>query len=195
METWLSSEEWISQCKSPEALIYRLFNCTFQGNHVVMFSQLSRLEKLACFLVLLLTSCGNPSEEQRKVAEMNNDISALQRFINLPAKVVSGEWQTSEFASGRDWWLAAVLKIEAGDLPKFLQGSPGRDLVDMPPGLQLTSSFGALKSFPDAGAGRTQRHSFVAEVYPITPYQSSPLLNGKAVKLADDTVFVLLWTQ
>ncbi|MBL8260173.1 MAG: hypothetical protein JNM60_10230 [Candidatus Competibacteraceae bacterium] len=161
----------------------------------MIISPLNRLGKLVCFLVFLLAGCGNPSEEQKKVAEINTDIVVLQRFISLPAKIVSGEWQTGEFAPGRDWWLAAVLKIEAGDLSKFLPGSPDKGLVEMPPGLQLTSSFGALKSFPDAGASKTQQHSFIAEVYPVTPYQSSPLLSGKAVKLADETVFVLLWTQ
>ncbi|MBK8509176.1 MAG: hypothetical protein V9G63_02385 [Candidatus Competibacter sp.] len=160
-----------------------------------MLSAWKRLEKLACCLVFLLAGCGDPSEDQNEVTGMNTDILALQRLISLPAKVVSGEWQTGEFAPGRDWWLAAVLKIDAVDLPKFLLGTPDKGLVEMPPGLQLDSSFGALKSFPDAGAGRSQRHSFIAEIYPVSPYQSSPLLNGKAIKLADDTVFVLLWTQ
>ncbi|MEI2697704.1 MAG: hypothetical protein V9E94_04940 [Microthrixaceae bacterium] len=160
-----------------------------------MFSQLSRLGKLVYFLVFFLMGCGNPSEEQKKVAEMNTDIVALQRFIKLPAKVVSSEWQTGEFAPGRDWWLAAVLKIDPSDLSKFLPGSSNKELVEMPLGLQLDSSFAALNAFSDAGVSKTKQHSFIAEVYPVTPYQSSPLLNGKSVKLADDTVFVLLWTQ
>lgn len=159
-----------------------------------MFSQLRRLRKLSYFLVFLLLGCDNSSEGQKKMAEMNTDLFALQRFINLPAKIVSGEWQTGELASGRDWWLAAILKIKAGDLPEFLLGTPYKDLVQIPDGLQLTSSFNALKSFPSA-TGQNQQRNFIAEVYPVTPYQSSPLLHGKAVKLSDDTVFVLLWTQ
>ena len=69
-----------------------------------MNSQLNQWLKLAYILVIFLMSCNNPSEEQKKVAEMNTDIVALQRFIKLPAKVVSSEWQTGEFAPGRDWW-------------------------------------------------------------------------------------------
>ena len=160
-----------------------------------MNSQLNQWLKLAYILVIFLMSCNNPSEEQKKVAEMNTDIVALQRFISLPAKIISGEWQTGEFAPGRDWWLAAVLKIEAGDLSKFLLGSSHKELVEIPSGLQLVSSFAALKAFPGAGIGGAKQHAFIVEVYPVTPYQSSPLLNGKAVELAKDKIFILLWTQ
>ena len=160
-----------------------------------MSNQLNRWVKLAYILVIFLMGCHNPSEEQKKVAEMNTDIVALQRFISLPAKIGSSEWQTGEFAPGGDWWLAAVLKIDSDDSSKFLLGSPNKELVEMPSGLQLVSSFAALKAFPSAGISGAKQHAFIAEVYPITPYQSSPLLNGKAVKLANDTIFILLWTQ
>lgn len=125
---------------------------------------------------------------------MKTDIVALKRFINLPAEIVSGEWQTGEFAPGGDWWLAAVLKIKADDRSKFLVEPPEQQWVELPASLQLVSAFAALKSLPSASVADSQRLSFITPVYPVTPYESSPLLQGKALKLAEDTVFILLST-
>ena len=125
---------------------------------------------------------------------MNNDVIALQRLIKLPADVDACEWQTGEFAPGGDWWLAATFKVKAEDLSKFLLDSPNKELVEIPSRLQLDSSFAALKSLPSAGIAGSNSISFIAEVYPVTPYESSPLLNGKVIKLSDRTIFILLWT-
>lgn len=145
-------------------------------------------------LVFLSMSCGGHAEQPEKGTEMKTDIVALKRFINLPAEIVSGEWQTGEFAPGGDWWLAAVLKIKADDRSKFLVEPPEQQWVELPASLQLVSAFAALKSLPSASVADSQRLSFITPVYPVTPYESSPLLQGKALKLAEDTVFILLST-
>lgn len=150
---------------------------------------------LICFLVLqYLIGCDSHSDPQEKKAVMNTDLVALQRLIKLPADVESCEWQTGEFVPGGDWWLAATLRIRSDDLSKFLPGQPNRELVELPSTLRFDSSFAALKSVPSTGVAGSNRISFIADVYPVTPYESSPLLNGKAIKLSEHVVFVLLWT-
>lgn len=150
---------------------------------------------LMCFFVIqCLIGCNNASNNQEKIAEMNTDIIALKRFVKLPADVESCEWQTGEFAPGGDWWLAAVLSVKAEDLSKFLPEPSNQELVEIPPTLKLNSSFAVLKSFPSANVVGSDRTSFITEVYPVTPYENSPLLNGKTIKLSDRVVFILLWT-
>jgi len=141
-----------------------------------------------------LMSCDSHSDNQEKKAVMNSDVVALQRFIKLPADVDSCEWQTGEFAPGGDWWLAATFKVKTEELSKFLLEPPNKELVEIPSTLQFEASFAELKSLPSAGIAGSNSISFIADVYPVTPYESSPLLNGKVIKLSDHTVFILLWT-
>ncbi len=127
---------------------------------------------------------------------MNTDLVALKRLINLPADPKSCQWQTGKFGlHGSDWWLAAVLEVDARTIPTFLQGAATKGVFETPPGLQLVSSFAAVKSLPDAQMTESQRVQLITEIHGIGPYASTPLLNGKAIRLSGNQVLVLLWTN
>lgn len=127
---------------------------------------------------------------------VNTDLVALQRMIKLPASVASAEWQTGQRAAhGGDWWLAAVLEVAADQMPTFLPGPPTQELFETPQGLALESSFAALTSLPGAQRTETGRLRLVTDTHRIEAYARSPLLNGKAIRLAPTRVLVLLWTQ
>lgn len=126
---------------------------------------------------------------------MNADVAALKRLIRLPAEVQRCEWQTGKRAEhDGDWWVAAVLAVGAEQMGAFLAGAPEKSLFETPPGLQLSSSFAALKSLPDARVveGRVR---VVTDVHNAAPYRNSPLLNGNVIRLSATDVLVVLWTQ
>lgn len=127
---------------------------------------------------------------------MNTDIDELQRLIHLPIGVKRCEWQTGATAPhGSDWWLAAVIEVEIDKIPDFLQGTGTKDVFETPPGLELISSFAALKLIPDAQPIEPSGIRLITETYSIAPYANSPLLNGKAVRLSPNQVLVVLWTN
>lgn len=127
---------------------------------------------------------------------MNTDLAALKRLIKLPADVKRCEWQTGKFAQhGSDWWVAAVLDVGAEQMATFLPGPATKELFETPPGLQLTSSFAALKALPDAQSIERDRIRVLTDVHGAAPYASSPLLHGKAIRLSAAEVLVVLWTN
>jgi hypothetical protein len=127
---------------------------------------------------------------------MSTDIEQLQRLIHLPSGVMRCEWQTGSAApQGGDWWVAAVLEVESEKIPDFLQGTATKEVFETPVGLELSSSFAALKLIPDAQAMEPSGIKLITETYSVAPYANSPLLNGKAVRLSPNQVLVVLWTN
>jgi hypothetical protein len=126
---------------------------------------------------------------------MNTDIIELKRLIELPGEVAACEWQTGEFAPSADWWITAVLQVDENDIGAFLQGPENEEYIQTPPGMSLTSSFAELKNLRDAQLNESGQLSAIAVTYSVGPFASSPLLNGKAVRLGDDKVLVMLWTR
>jgi hypothetical protein len=127
---------------------------------------------------------------------MSTDLVALKRLIKLPEDVARCEWQTGKLAPhGGDWWVASVLVVSADHMASFLHGPATRAVFETPPGLKFTSSFAALKALPDARAIEPDRIRLVIDTYDVEPYASSPLLNGKAIRLSATEVLVLLWTN
>lgn len=126
---------------------------------------------------------------------MSTDLTALQRLIKLPAEVKQVEWQTGKFApQGGDWWVAAVLEVDADRMGSFLQGPATAELVETPPGMTLTSSFAALKALPGAQMIDANRVRMVVDTHGVDVYARSPLLNGQAMRLSASQVFVVLRT-
>jgi hypothetical protein len=151
---------------------------------------------LLLILVLLMLGCNRNSTNGEQVNTMNSDLNGLKKLIQLPGDVKRCEWQTGSLAShGGDWWLAAVLEVEIQDIPGFLQGTGAKEVFETAPGLNLTSSFAELKSL--AGARPTQQNQlrFTTETFGVEPYMKSPLLNGKAIRLSTNQIFVVLWTN
>lgn len=150
-------------------------------------------------LPLLLAPLWGCSEEAGKAqakTSMSTDLVALKRLIKLPADVSRCEWQTGKLAPhGGDWWVAAVLSVPGDQMSSFLHGPATQALFETPPGLQFTSSFAALKALPDAQAIAPDRIRVVIDTHDIEPYASSPLLNGKTIRLTATEVLVLLWTN
>lgn len=193
MEIWNSGQRGYLQRDAPMALVWLTVAPTMRLHATGVQCRLFGWIVFILFIQFLI-GCDDRSNQQEQKVTMNTDIVKLRRFINLPAQVNSCEWQTGEFAPGGDWWLAATLNIDAGDISKFLQAPPKKERIEIPPALKLDSSFSALASYPNAVASESKGLSFIAEVYPVTPYESSPLLNGKAIKLSENIVFILLWT-
>ena len=156
---------------------------------------------LCCCLGFMLfagftSSCSNNSRELDRKIIIRSSINELKKFINLPADVERCEWQTGSSAPhGGDWWLAAVLQVEEEKIPEFLRGIGTEELFETPPGLELTSSFAALKSIAGAQLTKSKHISLVTKTYGAAPYLSSPLLHGKAISLAANQVLVILWTN
>ncbi len=147
-------------------------------------------------LVMLLSGCNDKSTNVDRKIMMNTDLNELQRLIHLPTGVKRCEWQTGDRAPhGGDWWLAAVLEVEIEKIPDFLQGTGTKDVFETPPGLELISSFAALKSMPEAQPTESNGVMLITETYGIAPYANSPLLNGNAIRLSANQVLVVLWTN
>jgi hypothetical protein len=146
--------------------------------------------------VIFVFGCTRNSTNEEQMSAMNSDLNELKKLIHLPSDVKRCEWQTGSLAShGGDWWLAAVLEVDIQDIPEFLQGTGSKEAFQTVPGLKLTSSFAALKSF--SGVEPTQRDPLllITETYGVEPYLKSPLLNGRAIRLSTNQILVLLWTN
>lgn len=127
---------------------------------------------------------------------MSTDLAALKRLINLPADVSRCEWQTGKLAPhGGDWWVASVLAVPADQMASFLHGPATNAVFETPPGLKFTSSFATLKALPGAQQIEPDRIRLVIETHDVEPFASSPLLNGKTIRLSATEVLVLLWTN
>ena len=127
---------------------------------------------------------------------MSTDLTALQRLINLPPTVKQGEWQTGKFAAhGGDWWVAAVLGVDAAQQASLLQGPATREIFETPPGLALVSAFAALMALPEAQQFEPDRIRLVTDTHAVAAYAKSPLRNGQAISLSATSVLVLLWTN
>jgi hypothetical protein len=146
-------------------------------------------------LAVLVSGCEVEAPEGEQVTNMNTDIIELKRLIELPGEVAACEWQTGEFAPSADWWLAAVFQVDQKDIGAFLQGPENEEYIQTPPGMSLSSSFSGLEDLRDAQLNDSGQLSAIAVTYSAEPYASSPLLNGKAVRLGDDQVLVMLWTR
>ncbi len=147
-------------------------------------------------LVIFAPGCGDNSINEDRRSTMNNDLNRLKQLIHLPADVKRCEWQTGSLAShGGDWWLAAVLEVEIEKIPEFLQGTGTKEVFETPPGLELTSSFAALKSFSEVQPTQSNQIRLITETYGVGPYLNSPLLNGKAIRLSTNQILVVLWTN
>jgi len=162
--------------------------------------QPTRRRMLVCALLffsfgILTSGCSDNSTTTEQMNAMNTDINELKRLIQLPGDVKGCEWQTGKVAShGGDWWVAAVLEVASEDAAKFLSGPGTKELFETPLGMTLTSTFAALNSFPEAQPTQSKQISLVTETYGVEPYAKSPLLNGKAIRLSDQQVLVVLWT-
>lgn len=151
---------------------------------------------LSLLLLLPLSGCGKDTGQVNEKKTMSNDLTELKRLIKLPADVKHCEWQTGKLAAhGGDWWVAAVLDVSADKMPLFLPGTGIRALFETPPGLNLASSFAALKTLPDAQVTESQRIRLITETFDVAPYANSPLLSGKAIRLSANQVLVVLWTN
>ena len=147
-------------------------------------------------LVASLWGCGEDTRNMDKNSTLSTDLVALKRLIKLPAGVASAEWQTGKLAPhGGDWWLAAVLDVPADQMSSFLTGQAGQDVFETPPGMQFSASFAALKSLPGAQSSPPSGFRLIADIHSIEAYASSPLLNGKAMRLSGTQVLVVLWTN
>ena len=177
-----------------------------------------RLHALSMFLfaVLFLTGCPNstrqavPTQPENsastsndqvnsspKNTKMKTDISALKRFIEIPGEVSQATWQTGQLSNqpgAEDWWLAAILNFAASDQDKFVVGASERKRVDFPSDFEFEGEFEMVKSLNEFESSN-QQHSCVADVFPTTPFESSPLLHGHTVRLNDKQILVYLWTQ
>jgi hypothetical protein len=143
-----------------------------------------------------MSGCGDDPKNVDRNRIMSTDLVELKRLINLPADVKRCEWQTGKLGPhGGDWWLAAVLDVEADRMSTFLQGAGTKAVFETPPGLKLASSFAALKSLPDAQVTESERIRLITETYGIGPYANSPLLDGRAIRLSGNQVLVVLWTR
>ena len=171
---------------------------------------------LFLFAVCFLTGCPNstpqavPSQLENsdstssdqvnsspKNTKIKTDISALKRFIGVPGEVSQATWQTGQLSNqpgAKDWWLAAILKFSASDQDKFVVGTSERKRVDFPSDFEFEGKFEKIKSLNEFESS-AQQHSCVADVFPATPFESSPLLHGHTVRLNDNEILVYLWTQ
>jgi len=149
-------------------------------------------------LPLLMVGCSDDFDNSQMYSSngMKTDIDSLKRLIHLPANVERCEWQTgTRSPHGDDWWLAAVLEVNSDQLPAFLPGTGTREFFETPPGLELVSSFAALRLLPDAHPSESGGIALIVDTYGVSPYTSSPLLDGRAIKLSANQVFVTLWTN
>jgi hypothetical protein len=145
---------------------------------------------------MFVSGCNDNSTNVNRKIIMNTDLDELQRLIHLPAGVKRCEWQTGNLAPhGNDWWLAAVLHVEIEKISDFLQGTGTKDVFETPPGLELISSFAALKSIHEAQPMESNGIRLITEIYSVGPYSNSPLLNGNAIRLSTNQVLVVLWTN
>lgn len=127
---------------------------------------------------------------------MNTNCAELQKFIRLPGTVNTCAWQTGKFGQhGGDWWLAAVLDVDSAQIATFLAGTPNRAQIETPPGLEFKAAFAKLQSLPGAQVTDTHKVRVLTDVFPVDSYASSPLLNGAALRLSPNEVFVVLRTQ
>lgn len=146
--------------------------------------------------VLFISGCTDSSQNVDRKTTMSTNLDDLKQLIHLPAAVKSAEWQTGKFAQhGSDWWVAAILEVENEKMPVFLEGKATKGIFETPPGLELTSSFAALKSMSEAQSTGSNGIRLTADTYGIGPYANSPLLNGNAIKLSGNKVLVVLWTN
>lgn len=151
-----------------------------------------------CLPLLLLPGwgCGENSASVDETRTMSTDMMALKRLIHLPRAAKQGEWQTGKFAPhGGDWWVAAVLSVDADQMGSLLQGPAKREIFETPPGLALVSAFAALRTLPEAQQFEPGRIRLVTDTHAVEPYAKSPLRNGQAIRLSASTVLVLLWTN
>lgn len=147
-------------------------------------------------LLGLAPGCRDNSKSEDQRNTVNNSTERLKQLIHLPAEVKYCEWQTGKRAPhGDDWWLAAVLEVESERIPAFLQGTVTEEVFETPPGLELISSFAALKSMGEGQPAEANRIRLVTKTYGVDAYVSSPLLHGKAVRMSSNQVFVVLWTN
>lgn len=151
---------------------------------------------LLLFLAVFATGCNDNSKHEGQMNTINNDLGRLEQLMNLPAGVKRSEWQTGSFASrANDWWLAAVLEVEPQKIPEFLQGTGVKEVFETLPGMELTSFFAALTSFAGAQAIQPNQIRLITDTYGAEPYLKSPLLNGKAIRLSENKILVVLWTN
>lgn len=151
---------------------------------------------LLSFLVMIGTGCGDNSKNTNMGSVMNNDLNGLKKLIHLPADVKRVEWQSGKLGThGDDWWLAAVLEVEIEKIPDFLQGAGTKEVFEPPPGLQLMSSFAALKTLSEGQPIQSTQIRLITETYGVDSYLNSPLLTGKAIRLSENQVLVVLWTN
>lgn len=149
----------------------------------------------AC-LILLLASLLGCSEKTDIQTGISSDLVALKRLIKLPANVITGEWQSGkQVPNGNDWWLASVLKVDTNNIHLFLQGIPTKTLVDIPIELIFKSSFSQLDALPDIQKFSSNQNRLLTDTYNIKPYANSPLLNGHVVRISENEIFILMWTQ
>lgn len=147
-----------------------------------------------CIQLLVFTSNCNTTKKSKDKAILFTDLHKLEKIISLPAKPISCEWQTGAYGSGQDWWIAAILQFRQEDRPRFLTQPSKREWIDVPNGLKFDNSFSFLKQFSNAPQ-ESVGVRFESETFSISPYVSSPLLNGKATELPNSKVFIVLWTQ
>ena len=125
---------------------------------------------------------------------MNTDVSALKRFINLPTEVSACSWQTEKFPRGNDWWFCAVLEFDGANANQFFVAPTTEVKIDFPASLELTPPFDSISSLK--GFGQDDKGAWcVAESWSMTPFESSPLLNGHVIKIGDNKAIVYAWTQ
>jgi hypothetical protein len=153
-----------------------------------------------CFLgavfITFFTGCNNNNQSQEQLTKMKTDMTELARFISLPEGVIHGEWQTGEYPTGNDWWLAVTLNFDEKNTSSFLKDPEGKELIETPNSLVLESSFAALKSLSGTVVDKEQGIlRLLTNTYSVSPYISSPLNNGKVIKLSDTQVMVYLWTN
>lgn len=146
--------------------------------------------------IICAAGCTDNSGRTVEETKLNTDLEGLKRLINLPGGVKSCEWQTGQRAAhGGDWWVAAVLDIDSEKIADFLQGPGVKEVFETPPGLELVSSFAALKSLPEVQLLEPVGIRLLIDTFSVTPYANSPLLNGKAVGLSPSQILVVLWTN
>lgn len=91
--------------------------------------------------------------------------------------------------------MAAVLDVGGGNLGDLLPDPGINSIFETPAGLQLTSSFAALKLLPNAQFRPAGPLQVITDIHGIELSASSPLVNGQAMRLAAHQVLVVLWTN
>lgn len=194
MEIWNPRHRQHVDCKDPSTIIHSQVG--IPGGETMGTRRPLVFVLLLLPLMICVSGCTDNSRNVDRKIIMNTDLDGLKRLIHVPANVKSCEWQTGKRAPhGGDWWVAAVLEVEIEKIPDFLQGTGTKGVFETPPGLELMSSFAALKSIPGAQPMESNGIRLITETYGVAPYANSPLLNGNAIRLSANQVLVVLWTN